>query len=132
MKEKTSWGLGNIIAIIILLAIVIFGGHFIGRAVSQNQSEKNIAGLSQFSPVVEKTIAYEGQDGKTALDLLKESHQVQADETSAGVFVNSIDETPNQSDKFWMFYVNEQLAPVGADQYITKAGEQIEWRYESF
>ncbi|MEK7142901.1 MAG: DUF4430 domain-containing protein [Patescibacteria group bacterium] len=132
MKEKTSWGIGNVLAIIILGAIVILGGHFLGRGVSQNQTESKVAGISEFTPVVEKVISYDGEEGKTALDLLKQSHQVKAEETSTGVFVNSIDDTENQSDKFWMFYVNGQLAPVGADQYITKNGEKIEWRYEAF
>jgi len=46
-----------------------------------------------------------------------------------GVFINSIDGIPNQDNKYWMFYVDDRLAPVGPDQYQTKDGEKIEWRY---
>ena len=81
-------------------------------------------------PVVEKTISYEGQDGKTALELLDEKYDIKTEQSSIGVFVTSIDGDENTFDKYWMFYIDDQLAPVGAEAYQTKADEKIEWRYE--
>lgn len=131
-KEKTSWGLGNFIAIIILAGIVIFGGSLLGSYVSKKQVEKSVAGSQiQFNPVVEKTISYDGQNGKTALDLLKASHQVESQDSSIGIFVTGIDGIQNQDNKYWMFYVDSKLASLGADQYVSHDGEKIEWRYES-
>ena len=130
-NEKSSWGWGNFIAIIILAAILIFGGSLLGNRVAQKQAQKAVAGTqAQFNPVVIKTISYDGQDGKTALDLLKASHDVKTEDSSVGVFVNSIDGSANTSDTYWMFYVDGQLAPVGADQYQSKTSDKIEWRYE--
>jgi len=131
MNDKNSWGLGNFIAIIILGAILIIGGSLLGSSISKKQSQKAVSGLeSQFKPVVEKVISYDGQDGKTALQILDEKYDIKTEQSSIGVFVNSIDGTDNTNDSYWMFYVDGQLAPVGADQYKTKAGEKIEWRYE--
>ena len=131
MDNKNSWGLGNFIAIIILGAILVIGGSLLGSAVSKKQTEKAIAGIeNQFKPVVEKTISYEGQDGKTALELLDEKYDIKTEQSSIGVFVTSIDGDENTFDKYWMFYVDDKLAPVGAEAYQTKAGEKIEWRYE--
>ena len=93
-KEKSSWGVGNFIAIIILAGILIFGGSLLGSYVSQKQAQKSVAGSEiTFQPVVEKTISYEGQNGKTALDLLKASHKVASQDSSIGVFVTGIDDT---------------------------------------
>lgn len=132
-NEKSSWGLGNFIAVIILAAILILGGSLLGSYVSNKQAQKSVAGTQiQFQPVVEKTISYDGQEGKNALELLNASHEVKTEESTVGIFVTSIDNTVNESDKYWMFYVDGQLAPVGADQYTTKNDEKIEWRYERF
>lgn len=131
-QEKSSWGVGNFIAIIILAGILIFGGSLLGSYASQKQAQKSVAGSQfEFQPVVEKTINYEGQNGKTALDLLRASHQVTSQDSSIGVFVTGIDDTQNQDNKYWMFYVDGKLAALGADQYQTKDGDKIEWRYES-
>ena len=77
-----------------------------------------------------KTVSYEGVEGKTALEILKETHQVEGQDSDFGTFVTSIDNTQNSSDTFWMFYVNGTLSGVAADKYTTKAGDKIEWKYE--
>ena len=113
-----------------------FGSDFdyrrqpLGSYVSNKQADQNVAGIQSIQPQVEKTISYTGQDGKTALDILKDSHTIKTQDSSIGVFVISIDETSNTDTEYWMFYVNDQLAPVGADQYQTKNTDKIEWRFE--
>ncbi|KKQ74263.1 MAG: cell wall anchor domain-containing protein [Berkelbacteria bacterium GW2011_GWB1_38_5] len=133
MNNEKSWGLGNFIAIVVLAAILILGGSILGNWNSKKQADKQVAGIeNQIKPVVKKVISYDGQNDKTVLDLLKQTHEVKSESSSVGVFVTSIDGSENQSDSFWMFYVDNQLAPVGPDQYKTKDGEKIEWRYEQF
>lgn len=121
---KLGVSLMNVVAIIIVVGLVGVGGHFLGR-----YNEKH----TQVTPAVAsvQTFTYEGVDGKTALDLLKEKADAQVQESSIGSFVTSINGTENTSEQFWMFYVNGELAPMGADQYQTKNGDQIEWRFES-
>lgn len=131
MSEKNSWGLMNFVAIIILGAILIIGGSLLGNHVAKKQANQSVSGLTnQFQPVVKQTIAYDGQDGKTALDLLKASHQITSEDSSMGSFVTSIDGTANTTDTYWMFYVNGQLSSVSSDNYQTKSTDKIEWRYE--
>lgn len=131
-KEKSSWGVSNFIAVIILAGIVIVGGSLLGRHVSDKQANQTVAGSQiQFKPVVEKTISYDGQNGKNALDLLKVSHQVATQDSTIGIFVTGIDGTANSDNKYWMFYVDGALSPLGPDQYQTKDTEKLEWRYES-
>ena len=76
-------------------------------------------------------ISYQGMDGRSALDLLKVFHQVQTKDTSYGPMVIAIDGVQPDSSHFWGFYVNGQLADKGADQYITKNGDLVEWKLDS-
>jgi hypothetical protein len=131
MDEKNSWGLLNFVAIIILGAILIIGGSLLGNYVSQKQADKTVAGIkNQFQPVVQKTISYDGQEGHTALDLLKASHEVKTEDSATGSFVTAIDGIANTNDTYWMFYVNNELPSVASDQYQTKNSDKIEWRFE--
>jgi len=123
VKQSQSFDLINVIAIIVLIGLVGLGGHLLGRF---NQKEKTVT--TEISGV--QTLSYEGETGKNALELLQSKAKVETSDSSFGSFVMSINGTANTTDHFWMFYVNGQLASVGADQYQTKDGDKIEWRYE--
>lgn len=132
-NNKTSWSLASIISVVIFLVILGLVGIFVGPAAEKNKTDEGVAGIeSQAMPTTVKTIAYDGQEGKTALAILQETHKAEVQESSMGSFVAAIDDTENQTDTFWMLYVDGKLASVGADQYKTKDGEKIEWRFEKF
>lgn len=77
-----------------------------------------------------QAIAYEGEIGKTALELLKTKYQVQTKASSYGELVTSIEGREGNGPKYWAFYVNGKLADVGAGDYQTKTGDKIEWKLE--
>lgn len=77
------------------------------------------------------TVAYDGVEGKTALELLKTKATVVTKDSDYGPYVESINGLAGGSEgKYWAFYVNGQMAPVGADAYKTKADDKIEWKFE--
>lgn len=76
-----------------------------------------------------QAVSYTGQVGKNALDLLSSGHTV---DVSAQGFVNAIDGVKPGDHQFWALYVNGKQAEVGAKDYITKAGDSIEWKLESY
>ncbi len=77
------------------------------------------------------TISYKGEDGKTALELLKKHATVVTKDSSYGPYVDSVGNVQGGTDgKYWMFYVNGQQAAVGANDYVTKSGDTIEWKFE--
>lgn len=114
----------NLAAIVVLVVLVGVGGHFLGKY-DQNKATANV----KVNAV--QAVSYDGQDGKTALEILKSKASVETQDSSIGVFVISINGVANSSDHYWMFYVNGELAPVGADEYKTKNTDKIEWRYEA-
>ena len=49
-------------------------------------------------------------------------------------FVQSIEGHEQDEDEglFWMYYINEEMAEVGAGEYEPQNNDQVEWKLESF
>ncbi len=76
-------------------------------------------------------IKYEGEEGRTALEILKEKYQVQTKSFSGvGEYVESINSVKPDNKHFWAFYVNGKFSNLGAGDYKTKNGDQVEWKLE--
>ena len=76
-------------------------------------------------------IAYDGEDGKTALELLKlHAHVVTTNASGLGelvVTINGIGARNNNGFNL-IYYVNGSMPKTGAGNYITKNGDKIEWK----
>jgi len=49
-----------------------------------------------------------------------------------GKFITSINGVDNDAGKngyYWQYWVNDELAPVAADNYVLAGGEQVLWKY---
>lgn len=117
-----------------LVALTLFGASCWTQTVNVNSSATtNANGNGNTNTVAcapsAAGIAYTGQDGKNALELLQIDHHVDA---SAEGFVNAIDGKKPGDHQYWAFYVNCKLADVGAKDYQTKGQDLIDWRLESF
>jgi hypothetical protein len=75
-------------------------------------------------------ISYQGIDGKNALELLRGNHQIETQKFDFGEMVLSINGRKAGNDEFWAFYVNGELAQVGAADYQTKSTDIISWNLE--
>jgi uncharacterized protein YgiM (DUF1202 family) len=73
-------------------------------------------------------IAYEGEDGKTALEILKARARVRTSTGQMGELVEEINGVNNGNGYYLIYYVNGAKANVGAGNYITKSGDKIEWK----
>lgn len=75
-------------------------------------------------------VEYMGEEGITALDILKEDHEV----IEEGGFVTSIDGrlADDGKQEYWAFYVNGQPAQLGASQYVTANSDEIIWKVETY
>lgn len=99
------------------------------QAASQQAIEQPTAKLT--SSEDKKTVSYEGQTGKTALEVLKSLADVKTKNSSYGEFVVAINGVEaDGTAEFWSFYVNGTLANEGAGTYKSTSGEKIEWRVE--
>lgn len=98
----------------------------------QIQDSKPITPASQTTvkPAETTHLSYEGQDGKTALELLKAKADAQTKSSSLGEYVTAINGNDGGGTKYWLFYVNGKEAAEGAGTYVTHAGETIEWKLQ--
>jgi hypothetical protein len=130
----------KLISLIVLLAVAAlaaFGIWYFNYGSSSNTETVTTNQPEQVESLVTvsedgKTVSYEGVEGENALSLLKNYTNVETEEfTGIGEYVVSINGVQADSNSnFWAFYVDDAQAQVGAGDYITKAGEKIEWRLE--
>ena len=81
-------------------------------------------------PAETTSLTYQGEDGKTALELLKTHAQVESKSSSLGDYVTSINGNDGGGTKYWMFYVDGKEAAEGAGTYQTHTGEKVEWKLQ--
>lgn len=121
--------------LVVLGALVVIGATLIGVSVA-NDNANRTAQTAQTTQTQQKKqddlISYQGQEGKTALDILKSSYNVETKTYDGiGEMVTSINGVAPDEKHFWAFYVNGQQAQVGAGQYTTKQGDKISWKLDA-
>ena len=108
-----------------LAAILVLGGGTGVIIANQNDPKPVVQQVQQ----EEKGITYQGVEGKNALELLKSNYKVETEAFSGfGEMVKSIDGVTPDDKHFWGFYVNGEMAQVGAESYVTKSSDNIEWK----
>lgn len=77
------------------------------------------------------------EEGISVFDLMKkiseeEGFSFKYQESDLGAFVEEIKGVKNDtsSNMYWMFYINDKMAEVGASQYVLKDNDTVEWKYE--
>jgi hypothetical protein len=128
----------QILTVVMTIAFVVMSSLWFVTFSISNDQRNTIDTLNQRidslvdANVGSGVISYNGVDGKTALELLKDSYPVETkDYSGMGEFVTSIDGVKAEDNKnFWAFYVDGQMASEGAGAYTTKNGEKIEWHLE--
>lgn len=107
--------------LIVLLATAACGGYS-----GPPDIETARAGLRP-----EYRIVYEGEDGKTALELLEETAESvvttgQGDELLVTA-INGID--GGTEGRYWLYYVNGEAALIAASRMNTVKGDTVEWLF---
>lgn len=131
------------IALYILIAIGIFGlvFYFASPAALTRSAEeiRETPGTISVSLAIDNGLpktAGTVANGITALQFLTDEARARniaiskKEYAGMGTLVEKIGEYENGTDgKYWHYYVNGALAPVGADAYTLKDGDMIEWRF---
>lgn len=73
-------------------------------------------------------VTYQGEDGKTALELLKAHSNVRTETSQLGELVVEINGVASGNGYYFIYFVNGAMAKTGAAQLVTKPGDKIEWK----
>lgn len=114
--------------ILAIAAVILLAGIYVILPAKYHFGYKAPQTTAQ-APVTEVT--YQGIDGQNALQILEATHKVDVKHYSFGDMVTGIDGTTPDSAHTWSFYVNGQLAQVGAGDYVTKSTDTIDWKVTS-
>jgi hypothetical protein len=131
------------LAIWIASAIIVIGAASTGIYLYENQSksaESNQVNSAAQSTNVETdssakvtTLTYQGQDGKTALELLESAATVEKSGEGENAYITSINGVKADSTKeYWAFSINGEASMVGAGSYVTKSSDVIKWDLTTF
>lgn len=118
------------IAIIAVVIVILMAGFVVA---SQQSTTLKPTPTPIFTPTTQpqETISYKGKEGIDALTRLKEQATVEQEASGLVVSINGR-KAESEKREYWAFYVNGELAPVGPAQYVTKNGDKIEWKIESY
>jgi|SRR5688572_15099782 hypothetical protein len=122
------------------LLIAVFGAVLLAIGVTSvalinlDDSPKNEQQQSQQKSTTEEqsdTVRFTAEADKNVLEQLTTHAEVVTKDSQYGAYVDSINgKTGGDGGKYWTFYVDGQMAQIGAEAYITKGGEVVEWKFE--
>lgn len=130
----------SIISAVLLIASVS-AGVYLSSAKSENKTPIEIS--KQQAPTLKvdiefknegKELSYQGQAGKTALELLSAGTEVALNGSNENAYVVGIGEinADSSANEYWGFLVNGEMASVGAGSYITSDSDIISWKLSTF
>ena len=118
-----------LILVIFILSLGVFS-FFQSSTNQQALQNSKVAPTISVTPSVSR-FQYSGQEGKDALTVLKHQTSIEQDSSGLVVSINKRKADPAKKE-FWAFYVNGEFAQVGPAEYMTKEGDQIEWKIENY
>ncbi|TSC92625.1 MAG: hypothetical protein CEN89_555 [Candidatus Berkelbacteria bacterium Licking1014_7] len=146
--KKNSTFVSTVVIIIALGLILTYGSFFTNLNSSNNQPAQNNSQTTEndneilqpeitpidkskdeSAPIAKtNTYSYQGEEGKTAMQILKEKYTVETKSFDFGEMVQSINAVAAEENKnYWAFKVNGVLSMQGADAYQTQPTDEISW-----
>jgi len=125
--NKTQKNIAGIVALIAFAGIVV-AALIIGN---RDDTPETTPDPVAICPIENGVVTYDGQENKTAFDILKSLCEVKSSSSDFGEFVTSIDGITADDSNYWAFFVNDEYANVGASSYKTKEGDVIRWQLET-
>ena len=128
-RLSSSWGRSVVRARAVVCVgalIVSLGGVACGGYSGPPDIETARQGLRP-----EYRIVYEGEEGKTALELLEENAEVVVTEgQGAELLVTSINGIDGGTEgRYWLYYINGEAALIAASRMNTVEGDSVEWLF---
>lgn len=131
MKQSNAKRYGIAIAIVAILGLAVALALYQSNA--QPQVTPAMQSVESAPPELGRTeISYHAQPGITSLEQLKsEAKNVLTQESEYGELVDSVEgHKGGTNGAYWSFYVNGEMAQVGAGSYVQEEGDYIEWKFQ--
>lgn len=147
LEEKKMKSLLRLFTVIVVLTLLVACGdedstnssqQKEGQNSASEQSEQNEQSIvhitlsedKEAKVLEEKDVKIE--DGDILLDVMKENFDVEVQEGGFISSINGINDDEGTLKKAWMFYVNGEMAMVGAGEVELKDGDEILFDFQSW
>lgn len=118
------------------LAVILlgFGGWFV---LGQKPAAEKTVVVPQAQSAITfssdgKEATYKGQDGKTALEVLKSLTNIDSKDSAYGTMVTGIHGVKAEDNKtYWALYLNDAYASEGAGTLKAKNTDTVTWKLEA-
>lgn len=140
--KKTTWY--YILAVIALLIAIIVGVNAnsddatdASTDVSENMDTIDVTTTIQVDEQITEypQTVNESTTALEALELLATQGEIDVQTTKYdfGIIVDSIDAIGDDTsdNKYWIYYINDTVADVGASEYVLMQNDTIRWNYET-
>jgi hypothetical protein len=121
---------------LIVIALVVLTGVTAGslnllRGRDEPAKQKTVAATTNAEVKAATTVQFTAEKDKTVLEQLQDKATVMVKDSQYGPYVDSVNGLKGGTDnKYWSYYVDGQMANIGAGEYVTKGGEAIVWKFE--
>jgi len=113
---------------IFVICTLVFGALYEQGIIFPKKTEETVQITERVT-----TLTYQGQVGKTALELLESTAQTVKSGEGENAYITSINGVVADSTKeYWAFSINGEASPVGAGSYITKSSDVIKWKLTTY
>lgn len=129
MFDNKKLLVGGITAALGLLALVV--GLLLGIQSFSTPSTPPIQLKAAQEEIGPSELSYEGENGKTALQLLEQQGIVEKNSTGMVININNR-KADDKKKEYWAFYINGQKAEVGPAEYQTQDSDTIRWKIEHY
>jgi len=113
---------------IFVICILVFGALYEQGIIFPRKTKETVQITERIA-----TLSYQGQEGKTALELLESTAQTVKSGEGENAYITSINGVAADSTKeYWAFSINGEASMVGVGSYITKSSDVIKWDLTAF
>lgn len=130
---NTNYKKSTLISVFVLLSVVTAGTATVLNSVNEEPKQDKSKAAAKVEPQVKAStiVQFTAERDKTVLEQLQAREKVTVKDSQYGSYVESINDLKGGTDnKYWSFYVNGQMANIGAGEYKTKGGETVTWKFE--
>ena len=115
--------------ILFILALLVIGGCSKKQEAEPKVEATTETPIEEITPADSIVLELVSEDSISVYDLLDQKHELELKTTATGAFIIGIDSTYNHEGFFWIYSVNDSMAQISCDQYMTKPGDTVRWHY---
>ena len=104
--------------------------------ISQPEAKEKVSLIIDYGEEEADSFHSDFKEEMTAFDLLKEKTDesglvLKTKTYDIGIFIEAIGDKENGQDgKYWLYYINEEMSMVSADNQELKPGDKVEFKFE--